>query len=101
MHDLKCGQKDCVHNHGYCCCADSVAITQDTDCSTYNCCCGDKLTEAAKDYPQPKNNVDTDVYCNAPCVFNKSTKCVANGITVSTCDTSTGCSAQCLTFVKQ
>lgn len=98
MHDLKCGQKNCVHNKGYCCCANAIAVDDEANCASY-CKCSDDLTEAACDYPQPKNNVDTEVSCNADCVFNRSTKCIANGITVSTCED--GCAAECLTFVKK
>lgn len=96
MHDLKCGQKDCIYNEGYCCCAKSIAVTEDALCATYQKR-SDNI-EAAAEYPNPKNNVDTRVACNAPCIFNKSTCCVANGITVSTAEDCI--CAECLTFVK-
>ena len=35
MYDLKCGQKNCKYNHGYCCCAKDVAVSQGTLCTTY------------------------------------------------------------------
>lgn len=98
MHDLKCGQTDCEHNLGYCCCANAIAVTDDAVCATYCRCSGDKLIEAAHDYPNPKNNVDTNVACNAECIFNKSTRCIANGITVAISED--GKNAECLTFVK-
>lgn len=97
MYDLKCGQKSCKYNHGYCCCAKDVAVACDTHCTTFTSC-GDVNTEAAAEFSKPDNSVDTAVICNAPCLFNHSTKCIANGITVSTAD---GGAAECLTFIKK
>ncbi len=98
MYDLKCGQKDCRYNHGYCCCARDIAVSQGTLCTTYEKSANDRKTEAAAEFMKPDNSVDTAVTCNAPCLFNHSTKCIANGITVSTADG--GC-AECLTFIKK
>ena len=98
MYDLKCGQKDCRYNHGYCCCAKDIAVSQGTDCTTYTKRETDLKTEAAAEFTKPDNSVDTAVSCNAPCLFNHSTKCIANGITVSTAED--GC-AECLTFIKK
>ena len=98
MYDLKCGQKDCRYNHGYCCCAKDIAVSQGTDCTTYSKRDADYSTEAAAEFTKPDNSVDTAVCCNAPCLFNHSTRCIANGITVSTADDG---SAECLTFIKK
>ncbi len=98
MYDLKCGQKDCRYNHGYCCCAKDIAVSQETDCKTYTKRETDLNTEASAEFTKPDNSVDTSVSCNAPCLFNHSTKCIANGITVSTAEN--GC-AECLTFIKK
>lgn len=98
MYDLKCGQKDCRHNHGYCCCAKDIAVSTGTCCTTYEKCTGDCKTESSVEFSKPNNSVDTDVCCNAPCLFNHSSKCIANGITVSTADDG---SAECLTFIKK
>lgn len=98
MYDLKCGQKDCRYNHGYCCCAKDIAVSQGTRCTTYEKGEKDVKTEAAAEFSKPDNSVDTAVACNAPCLFNHSTKCIANGITVSTSEN--GC-AECLTFIKK
>ena len=101
MYDLKCGQKNCKYNHGYCCCAKDIAVSGGTRCTTYEQSEGsnsDVNTEAAADFAKPDFTVDTAVACNAPCLFNRSSKCIANGITVSTADD--GC-AECLTFIKK
>ncbi len=100
MYDLKCGQKNCKHNHGYCCCAKDIAVSGGTRCTTYEECenCNDYKTEAAADFSKPDFSIDTCVACNAPCLFNRAAKCIANGITVSTADDGT---AECLTFIKK
>lgn len=100
MYDLKCGQKNCKFNHGYCCCAKNIAVSVGTSCTTYEKCDCDKNinTEASAEFSKPDYSVDTAVSCNAPCLFNKSTKCIANGITVSTDDEGV---AECLTFIKK
>lgn len=98
MYDLKCGQKDCKHNYGYCCCAKDIAVSQGTCCTTYEKAEGDADTEAAAEFSKPNNSVDTCVACNADCLFNRSCKCIANGITVSTAENGV---AECLTFIKK
>lgn len=98
MYDLKCGQKNCKYNHGYCCCAKNIAVSQGTSCTTYQSSGSDLKTEASAEFAKPDNSVDTAVSCNAPCLFNHSCKCIANGITVSTADDGT---AECLTFIKK
>ncbi len=99
MYDLKCGQKNCKYNHGYCCCAKDIAVSSGTFCTTYSKSeNADNMTEASVEFTKPDNSVDTAVCCNAPCLFNHSTRCIANGITVSTADDG---SAECLTFIKK
>ncbi len=100
MYDLKCGQKSCRFNHGYCCCAKDVAVSQGTKCTTYQQreAAGRGDAETSAEFSKPDNSVDTAVSCNAPCLFNHSTKCIANGITVSTDGDG---SAECLTFIKK
>ncbi|MCM1368030.1 MAG: DUF1540 domain-containing protein [Roseburia sp.] len=99
MYDLKCGQKNCKYNHGYCCCAKDIAVSEGTCCTTYKQTdAADLKTESAAEFGKPDNSVDTCVACNAPCLFNHSAKCIANGITVSTADDG---SAECLTFIKK
>lgn len=98
MYDLKCGQKNCKYNHGYCCCAKNISVSQGTSCTTYQSNGSDLKTEASAEFAKPDNSVDTAVACNAPCLFNHSCKCIANGITVSTADDGT---AECLTFIKK
>ena len=56
------------------------------------------MFEAAGDFVKADYSVDTRVSCEADCVFNKSGKCVSNGITVMN-EGENG--AVCLTYIKQ
>lgn len=101
MYDLKCGQKNCKFNHGYSCCAKDIAVSSGTCCTTYQFAEGQSQnlnTESAAEFAKPDYSVDTAVSCNAPCLFNHSEKCIANGITVSTDEDGL---AECLTFIKK
>jgi len=99
MKDLKCGLKICTHNKGYCCCAKNIKVGQNTECLSFS---PDRhknasLFEAGSDFVSANYSVDTKVGCDAPCLFQKNEKCVANGITVMN-DTENN--ATCLTFVR-
>ena len=98
MKDLKCGKKSCKHNKGYCCCAHKIEVAKSTDCLTFEPV--EKkasMFEAGSDFVKADYSVDTAVGCNADCIFQKSNKCVANGITVMG---DNNC-ASCLTFIKE
>ena len=99
MKDLKCGLKECKYNKGYSCCAKSIKVDTYTDCLTYS---PDEkkrnsLFEAADDFVPANYSVDTAITCTAKCIFNKDTRCIANGITVM--GQGTG-DATCLTYIK-
>lgn len=100
MKDLKCGLTTCKHNKGYCCCSKEIEVDKGTDCTTYE---QDEnkhvsMFEAGDDFVKADYSVDTRVSCEADCVFNKSGKCVSNGITVMN-EGENG--AVCLTYIKQ
>ena len=100
MKDLKCGLTACKHNEGYCCCAKEIEVDKGTDC-TPSCPDENKhvsMFEAAGDFAKADYSVDTRVSCEADCVFNKSGKCVSNGITVMNEGSQ---NAVCLTYIKQ
>ena len=100
MKDIKCGLKTCKHNKGYCCCARQIDVTGGACCQTFapDANKNKSLFEAGSDFVKANYSTDTKVGCNAPCVFNKDSKCVANGITVMTDESS---SPSCLTFLKE
>lgn len=98
MKDLKCSIKLCAYNKGYSCCANEISVTNTAICSSYtkdNSKQNDKMFELGMDETKPDYSVDTRVNCTAPCLFQKSSKCVAVGITVL----SENKKAECATFV--
>ena len=99
MKDLKCGLKGCRFNKGYCCVSKEIGVSERADCASYSP--DEKKSrmqfEAAGDFVPANYSVDTKVGCNADCIFNRSGKCVSNGITVMSREPH---SASCLTFIK-
>lgn len=108
--EIRCKKGDCSYNTGTSCKAPSVKIENDTAaCETYN-------PDAAKDNPVIKdgnlfsvsqtlpsrNTNNVPLKCKAKrCLFNKSEKCVANGITVIDSESSANHEdASCGTFIK-
>lgn len=100
MKDLKCGLRGCKYNRGYCCCSKEIKVDSLTDCTTYAPVPGksDRSFEAGADFVKADYSVDTDVACNAECVFNREGKCVSNGITVMH---DADKPASCLTFMPR
>ncbi|MBR2967626.1 MAG: DUF1540 domain-containing protein [Clostridia bacterium] len=97
MKDLKCGKKSCKFNKGYCCMARKIEVAKSTDCLTFEPVeKKHSMFEAGSDFVKADYSVDTSVSCNANCIFQKSNKCVANGITVMG---DNNC-ANCLTYIK-
>lgn len=90
--DLRCNKTNCKHNCKYSCNASEVHIAKNTDCRTYDRDFGKDKTnlqdvsrdmfEIAPEIAAFKHNDKLKVACNAKCVFNKSGRCNANGITV-------------------
>lgn len=98
MKDLKCALKICTYNKGYCCCADEIKVSDDAFCKTFDIDeskQSDKLFEIGMDETKPDYSVDTKVKCIAPCIFQKSDRCHAIGITVLADQKS----AECATFI--
>lgn len=100
MKDLKCGLTNCKFNRGYCCCSREISVNSNTDCKTFTPQQSQRTesTEMSSEFVKADYSVDTEVSCNADCLFNREGHCVANGITVTN-DHGTG--ASCLTFVKK
>lgn len=100
MKDLKCGLIGCRHNRGYCCCSKQIEVDAKADCLTYSPDDNKRAAafEAGDDFVKADYSVDTCVTCGADCVFNKSGRCVSNGITVMN---EGGPTPACLTFIKE
>lgn len=100
MKDLKCGTRQCHYNKGYCCCSKCICVSENGECKTFE---NDEnkhksMFETSNEFTKANYSVDTDVSCSADCVFNKSGKCFASGITVMREPDSP---ASCLTFIKK
>ena len=85
MYDLKCKRKKCVYNKNSNCTAKDVKVADDTACKTYAPSNEAEVGEIEK-IGQPPIRKDICVSCKAECLFNESGNCIANGITVQTCD---------------
>lgn len=90
--DLRCNKTDCKYNNRYACTAKKVEIAKNTDCHTYQKDpqktkvnlqdVSKDMFEIAPNVERYKHNDKLCVDCKAKCLFNKSGKCNANGITV-------------------
>lgn len=105
--DLRCTKTDCEHNHKFACMAKNIDVAKNTECKTYKKDNAKEtkdlqdisrdMFEIAPDVAHYKHNDKMCVDCSAKCVFNKSGKCNANGITVL----EEKDNASCGTFIKE
>ena len=105
--DLKCKKLDCKFNNKYSCMAKDMKVNKSLNCITY--AKSDNLDEGQmQDVPKtmftkipkyhPYRHIKSlNVHCDANCLFNKSHKCMSNGITVAN---ENKC-AKCYTFAKK
>ena len=96
MKDLRCSLDNCAHNRGFLCHARNILVTEDADCATYK-----PETERESDdnimfeagmegFSQHLDG--PKIHCGAEdCLFNKSERCAANGISVLSEDKSPVC----------
>lgn len=95
MFDLKCKRKNCLYNK-YCnCTAHRIEVAKSTKCTTYEDCGYEK--QEHDEIPQPPSRKNTNVGCQANCIFNDNHVCKANGISVITNDFS----PECCTFMPK
>ena len=96
MIDLKCKLTNCVYNKNSNCVAKEISVERNAECKSF---CPEKSKQEQKDkLPMPIVRSTTEVNCRADCLFKKSGKCIANGITV--CDeTGKRDRADCSTFM--
>lgn len=83
MVDLKCKRADCTHNTNCNCTINNLKINKDTDCTCYKQD-NSKPISHTDEIPQPLTRNNTEVECDAQCIFNSESHCKANGITVCT-----------------
>ena len=85
MYDLKCKRKGCTYNKNCNCTAKTVEVEKNTGCKTYKPAENIDKNQVSK-VSQPPIRKDIKVDCKADCLFNNNSECIANGITVQTCD---------------
>ena len=88
MFDIKCKRKACVFNKNCNCTSKNITVNNKTECKTYEPSNNPNLNEVEQ-INQPAIRKDIKVNCTAKCLFNKDEYCLANGITVQTCDNKT------------
>lgn len=94
MFDLKCKRQGCEYNKNCNCTAKHVEVSHSTICKTYEP--SEKIAEQEERIGQPPIRKDIKVDCSAECIFNTQGHCLANGITVQTCNNQS--SPICCTF---
>lgn len=105
--DLKCRKLNCKFNKRYACEAEGIKVTKDYRCSTYDRAeeinekqqqdVSKTMFEAAPELHPYRHNLDVNIRCDAHCLFNQKTDCVANGICVNVCEDE----ATCITFTPK
>ena len=91
--DLKCRKTTCKYNKHYTCVAKNLAITAEISCQSYE----HDSTKNVKDssrcmfeetprYAPHREKKKLRVACGAKCLFNEQGVCVANGLTVNSCE---------------
>ena len=102
MKELRCGRRDCNFNRGYECRAQSISVDEAADCNTYDpdgrpVKNDNVMYEAGMDNYFADKLPHTSVDCMAhKCLFNRSEKCIANGISV----VSEAKEAKCSSYIK-
>lgn len=92
--DIRCRKTTCKYNKKHTCFAKEIHVTDGVICSTYNKDNQIKEDNKAEDISKtmmqkpPKESPHRDrktikLSCSANCLFNKDSKCNANGITVN------------------
>ncbi len=91
MVDLKCKCGKCEFNKNCNCNAKHIVISRTSNCVTYTPAKDESKAEFSDEIAQPLVRPSVEVLCEAKCLFNKSGKCLANGISVLKEDNSAEC----------
>ena len=103
--EIRCKKGDCKHNTGCSCSAANVEIERAVTCGSY---VKDQIKESimiengnifeVAEELIVKNLKDVPLACRVRnCLYNKTDKCYANGITVIDCDDE----ADCATYIER
>ncbi|MCL2570152.1 MAG: DUF1540 domain-containing protein [Firmicutes bacterium] len=103
--EIRCKKTDCAYNTGASCSAESIMVGGYADCETYS---PDELKKSLiikngnlfeiSEELVAKNTRNVPLSCRAKhCLFNRQSKCYANGITVIDDEDDAGCA----TFIER
>ena len=103
--DLRCRKTNCQFNHELTCTAHSIKISDKTACMDYKYQKGKEnddfskmiFTDKTPKIADYKHLKDICLKCDAKCLFNRDTHCIANGITVNPTSSDI---PKCMTFMK-
>lgn len=87
--DIRCRKTTCLFNDRYTCKAKGILIGEKINCKTFaksdkeEIETAETLFEKTPKYAPQRDSKTMSINCRADCLFNKSGKCVANGITLN------------------
>lgn len=88
--NISCRKTKCKHNNNYVCTRKNIFIQKNLDCANYEPVKKDNLQDVSKtmfeiapEIAPYKHNKQTNISCEANCIFNKQNKCVCNGIFIN------------------
>ena len=85
MFDIKCKRILCEYNKNYNCNSKTLDVSKNKECKTFKPCKNPKPDQESK-IGQPAFRKNIIVSCSAKCLFNNNHQCIANGISVQTCN---------------
>lgn len=102
--DLRCRKTNCEFNKNLTCTAQKINISSELICKSYKKGDDKELKDFSSkiftDNPPKIENYrhikDSNLVCNANCLFNRDGKCISNGITVNS---SLSNKPECITYM--
>ena len=101
--DIRCRKTECAYNDKFTCRAKNIQIDKDCLCNKYLATEKNEpdttkhILETPPDYSTNRECISMDISCKAKCLFNNSSKCESNGITVNAIKEK----PFCVTFLKK
>ncbi len=101
--DIRCRKTDCKFNEGLTCLVDKLNINKNNTCDCFEK--GKEKIDISKqifsdtppDIKDYRHLKDINMKCETKCLFNRSGKCIANGITINEIKDI----AKCITYKKK
>lgn len=100
--DIRCRKTSCKHNNKLSCMADGILVDDKIICTKFvgvpnkHYDISKHIFEETPKIANYRHNKKLSIKCNAKCLFNRSSICIANGITVNDITNK----PKCITFSK-